>query len=318
MPTAAPIKPATASKQAGPMSPAGSEGPAPSGSIAKPVNAPAPAAKQPAGGSTSTPARGGGDAFAAVLNNPNVARITSAINTGLTNSRFPIVHSRLTRAVSWANPLLTAGLFLAFNSSALLYRIFSHSIASLLSQMAVLLIVASGALAVAKVYNPSLSIQVPSIPLASDSIRSLFTRGGDACVRTVEYMNRVLTWSNPTESLHALAYAWLALRLSYFMTPVWATLFVLASFVVVPVYALQQRIIDQEYTLRVLPIARTVKDKFGALSGAVRQQMATNAAAVQMGGAAAALLVTYTFWNYISFPFLFTVTSLITTIVDFS
>ncbi|RYG46393.1 hypothetical protein EON67_09600 [archaeon] len=69
---------------------------------------------------------------------------------------------------------------------------------------------------------------------------------------------------------------------------------------------MQQRIIDQEYTLRVLPIARTVKDKFGALSGAVRQQMATNAAAVQMGGAAAALLVTYTFWNYISFPFLFT------------
>lgn len=240
-------------------------------------------------------------------------------------SIFAPLSSAAFRAVSWSNPFLSGAVLAAATTLYLSFYSFNSTLLGLASTLVVIALGLSGLETLYNNHNVAQQLPVQglpaklptlALPVNSGSIEGLFAAMGAAVVSFLEMLNGHLTWQSPSESIKALGYAWLVMRFAALLTPGWLLFYALLSFVVAPLYLLNQPMVDSAFTTQVLPQLKKVAHTITSTQTAALHWLKTNQPVALIGGAVSGALLLYFAWGAVSFSGLFTTAALTRATLD--
>jgi len=129
--------------------------------------------------------------------------------------------------VSFSQPVVSATLLAFALSLYFASTLMAASLPSLLGNVAVLALLASGGIAAFNTYAAGAAgraLPLPQLTLDAGVVGGWFNTLGAWAVSGLEAANKLLSWTDPFASMRALGYCWLLARFSNMLSPGWLAL----------------------------------------------------------------------------------------------
>ena len=157
----------------------------------------------------------------AVVPQQPTTNVFERLRSSASASRFSFVRSELATPFTWGNPLVSGASASVIGALFLAHVALGFSIASIVSQVAVIALVVAAAIHLHNSLQPHAALPQLALPLDRASVSQLGVLAADRLNIAIERANAILSWEHPVQSGRALAYAWLAVRFAWLAAPGW-------------------------------------------------------------------------------------------------